>query len=433
MLVSSITPEQRAALQPARAPIGTKPYVNGGPLCWEDQGAYLVMQDYMLMDFDYVQHERSDIWAEVHVMTSQPGMEGSLLRQRINLQRGNSRRDVVNQLTAKTKGTGVDFDWDAMMEQAVRYVVDRVREGRPAILLREAAEPETTQWLLEPLILGRRSTIWFGDGESAKSYSALAAAATIQSGHPYIGLTPSAPVSVAYLDWEWDDWEHKRRLDEMGAGTLDIVYIDCKGVPLADQTDRIRRQLREHHCQFIVVDSAAYACNGEPENSDVTMRFFRALDSFNLGSLVLAHTTKLGVEDKPFGSQFWYASARLIWFLKKEQEEGSNSLRVAFINKKSNAGPKPPPMALQYTWESGLVEITKTDWREMNNVMEKMPLTKRIAYAVSREPKTYAELADELETTVESVRKTVDRATKMFVKITRAVDRVTVIGLRASG
>jgi hypothetical protein len=412
-----------------RGPESVRPFVDGGPICWEEQGVYSIQWPSTLMEFDYVHNDHGDIWAELEVFSSAAGYEGSLVRTRINLIKGNTRRDAAKELDTRTKALGLN--WSGMVDEASRFVVDSVREGKPAILLRDAVEPVTSEWLMEPLILGRRPTIWFGDGSAAKSYAALAAAASIQSGRSLLGFEPSVRVPVAYLDWEWDDWEHKKRLIEMGADDLDVLYIDCKGTPLADQTDRIRRLIRPHHSQFLIVDSAAYAVEGEPESADVTMRFFRALDSFGLGSLILAHTTKTGIEDKPFGSQFWYASARLIWFVKKEQEEGSNALKLAFINKKSNTGPKPPPIGLSMLWDSGKVHIQRTDWREMSQVMDKMPLHKRISYAVSREPKSYAELAEELDTTPESVRKTIARFEKNFVHITRAVDRVTIIGLRS--
>lgn len=418
---------------PAR---GIRPLVNGGPICWVDQGVYSIQFKEVQFDFNYVHSDHGDIWAEMEVLNFTVGYEGTILRARVNLIKGNTRRDAVRDLEARSKAVSgpqrFEYDWATMMETATYWVVERARQGDPAYMMKDAPEPETTDWLLEPLILGRKCTIWFGDGDTGKSYAALAAAASIQTGEPWIGYPPSVKVPVAYLDWEWDGWEHRKRLVSLVGDGTDILYVPCHGLSLVDQVDRLRQLFRKHQTGFIVVDSAAYACEGEPEKSDVTTQFFRALDSFGVGSLVLAHTTKNGTDEKPFGSQFWYASARLIWLLKKQQEENSNTFSVGFVNKKSNTGPKPPPLALQFTYGTDTMEITTTDWRAMPNVMEKMPLQKRIQYAVSREPKSFVEIADELDSPVESIRRIITRYEGMFVKMTRAADRVTVVGLRAS-
>jgi hypothetical protein len=54
---------------------------------------------------------------------------------------------------------------------------------------------------------------------------AIAAAASIQAGKPYLGLQPSEPRRVALLDWEMDGQEHRRRLEQLaGPEFPDLLY-----------------------------------------------------------------------------------------------------------------------------------------------------------------------------------------------------------------
>ena len=70
-----------------------------------------------------------------------------------------------------------------------------------------------------------------------------------------------------------------------------IVYIPCAR-PLADDVDRIRREVIRHDIGYLVVDSVALACDGPPEAAEVAVRFFGALRELGLGSLLIAHVNR---------------------------------------------------------------------------------------------------------------------------------------------
>lgn len=393
-----------------------------------DQGVYTMHWEGSFFEFDFVNIERSDLWAELTVWSSLQMNEGVLFRTRLNLIRGNSRRDAVRYLEERHAALG--FEWDAMMEEATQWVVDAVREGEPEIMLEDAVAPESGDWLLPPIVLGRHSTIWFGDGGSGKSYLALAAAASISKGDQLLDISPSSISPVAFLDWEFDAWEHKQRLVRMMAGgpLPPVVYINC-ATPLVEQIDRLRRIFKRKQIGFAVLDSVGAACGGEPESADVALTFFGALRRLGVGTLLVAHTTKNGSEDRPFGSAYWHNMARSTWLVKKDQELGGGPLKVGMYNKKANSGPIAMPVGYDISFGPDSTTFTRSDVRDNAELSKNLPLQTRIHHAVATGAKSYLELAEELDTSAESIRGTVKRHRNRFTVITRSTDRVSAVAI----
>lgn len=283
---------------------------------------------------------------------------------------------------------------------------------------------------MPPLILGRHPTIWFGDGGSGKSYLALGAAASISSGEQLLDIEPSLRTPVAYLDWEFDAWEHKQRLARMMAGAPlpDVVYVPCNA-PLVEQVDRLRRIFKRREIGFAVLDSVGAACGGEPEAADVALAFFGALRRLGVGSLLIAHTTKNGSEDRPFGSAYWHNMARSTWLVKKDQEAGNATFSMALYNKKSNSGPIAHPVGFDIGFRPDTTTFTRTDVRDNAELSKHLSLATRIAHAVEQGGKSYLELAEELESTSESIRSTVKRHRDRFAIVNRPSDRTTLVAL----
>lgn len=392
------------------------------------QGIYTMVWEGAYFEIDYVTVERGDIWAELQVFLDLPHSKGSVFRARLNLIRGNSRRDAAKELEARNGSFGLD--WPEMMEEATAWVVDAVRSGEPEIMLMDAEAPEQGDWLLPPLILGRHPTIWFGDGGSGKSYLALAAAATIASGHGLLDIEPSVTMPVAFLDWEFDAWEHRQRLEKMMAGSpAEIVYIPCSA-PLVEQVDRLRGIFRKRKIGFAVLDSVGAACGGEPEAADVALAFFGALRRLEVGSLLIAHTTKNGSDDRPFGSAYWHNMARCSWLVKKDQEPGQGGrLSMGLFNKKANSAALASPIGYKVDFMPEATVFSQVEVSDNPELAKGLTLVSRIAHAISTAPKSYFELAEELDSTPESIRGTVKRNRGRFVMVTRPSDKVSAVGL----
>jgi hypothetical protein len=255
---------------------------------------------HVLVEFDYLRADNrsGELRGQITVTSNAPGSHGLLHRANLNLTSTQARTACVKQLASRGKDQGVD--WNALVEQACYLTVEAHRAGEPAILLRNAERPADAGWLLPPIVLGRLPTIIFGDGGTAKSYLSLAAAISIHSGYELLSIKPSARVNVAYLDWEFDAYEHRDRMRRLvGEDMPGIVYVPCVG-PLRDQVDRLQRVIREHDLGFVVIDSVGMACEGPPEEAQSALGFFDALRSLQVGALCVAHVNRSGDTDRPF-------------------------------------------------------------------------------------------------------------------------------------
>lgn len=352
-----------------------------------------------------------DLVAEVTVTRTGDGWDGYVLHTaQVTLTATRSKAELARYLKART----VDeprLDWDEFVEIAASHAVESHRRGDPPILLRDAQRPPDDGFLLDPIVLGRHPTTWFGDGGSFKSYLALAAAAAIHSGRgDVLGIAPTTTRRVAYLDWEFDAWEHRERLRRLvGDEMPDLVYMRCYG-PLRDLIQEIHRLRRNDGIDFIVVDSVAAACGGEPESAQIALGFFEALREIGCGALCVAHTTKNGPSDeRPFGSTFWHNGTRSSWLVKPVREPDSTRLRLVMLNKKANTGPMALPIHFEVAFEADQTTISRRSGGHATGPTVRLPLKHRMKELLRSGPATFADTARRLDAPIDSVQKVVKR------------------------
>ncbi len=370
-----------------------------------------------VLTFENVKSSREGVVAEVSATSLVPSVGGLVHVARVDLLSTRSLAEFAKHVSARASGTGTD--WSVLLEVAAREVIRRFRDGAPAVLLRDVEPPEDAGDLLPPLLVARMPTILFGDGGTGKSLIALAVAATLDSGHPYLGVRPAETLRVGYLDYEMDAAEHRLRLEAMAGDELPgVVYVPCSR-PLADDVDRLRRIVAKHELGYLVVDSVGLACDGPPEAAEVAIRFFQGLRELGLGSLLVAHVNRSGDTDRPFGSTFWHNAARRTWYVKREAEIASESIALGLFAKKANTGPLPAPLGYRVDWSGGRIAIERTDVRDIPDLASHVPLRYRIETAVRDGALTVAEIAAELEVPVDSVKKALARhESKAFVRVT---------------
>ncbi len=379
---------------------------------------------------------------------------GLIHRGRVNLLSTRSQADVIRVLASRSRGPA----WGQLLEEAAWLVVDRHRQGRPAMLLRDAEPPPGGGALLPPLLMTSDPVILFGDGGSSKSYLGLAAAMSVHSGLPLLaGLQPTTPVRTAYLDWEWTGWPHKKRMRALWEPEElpDLVYIPCAAEgPLVHQVDRLRRVFAEREIKYAVIDSVALACSGPPEEAEVALAFYQALAALEVGSLSLAHITKAGDTEKPFGSAFWHNSTRGSWFVRgipangtgtvQEAKNGLNGtppepskngpprgtghLLVELLNRKCQEGPLLPPINLRISFSSTRTTIIPAE----SPTPPSGHLRDRIRGAIRIRAKTREALALELGVTPSMVKKVVwtGRSTDFDDLPPEPGSRARLVGLR---
>jgi AAA domain len=326
-------------------------------------------------------------------------------------------------------------EWPEYVDLAGRALMTSVRAGDPPIDLRLAPRLETGRFLLDPLIVDRHPTVWFGPGGSAKSLLALAAAASIETGYPFLGITPSRMARVLYCDWELDSAEHRDRLERLAAGadtpTPRMDYLRGEG-PLWNEADRIRRAADKLGSEFLVVDSISAAIDGALEAAETAVNFFNALRRIGLPVLAIAHQTKADSGDQaPFGSVMWRERARLVYYLRAADSPNPSRMPVAFYCRKNNLGPLPPAVGMTLTFEEdgGPIAIVRSSVTDSADLADRLPVRVRIRSALQGGALTYAEIAAETDVSVNTIIQTIGRDKSGSVMRVVGADGVTRWGL----
>lgn len=415
---------------------GLMPFGQAGPICTSAQGIYTVSWPVdpapkapklgVLMDFDYLSTERRTGETHAELTITLYGDAAANLpefRTRLNLLSLSTRGTLAKQLTERYPNRN---NWLAMLDQAVQWVLSAHRVGEPAVVLTEAPDPPHVGSVLPPLIAEDGPTIFFGDGGASKSYLALAVAASLHGAGDVIpGMSPTRTLKVAYLDWEWSAHVHKRRLLRLlPDAPPPILYVPMR-LSLKEERDRLRRVLREHGSEFLVIDSAGLAAGGAPEEAEVAIAFFATLRELGLPNLIIAHVNRgdsnKGSADRPFGSAYWHNSARSTWYIKAQENPLPGQLHVALFHRKDNEEGRHSPIGLRWRWEDDHTWIESAPIEADPSLEEELPIGRRITLLLREVsgPLTQHEMVDKLGKSHEaSIRMALRRgAGKYFVRV----------------
>jgi hypothetical protein len=338
---------------------------------------------------DIEQMKAGELNAEVTVWREVPGVGSSPFSCRTNTMSLSARETLRRALDDAWGAAG----WSRHIGQACSELKSAWRKRERDKWIENARDPEADRFCLPPYLLSRGATVWFGDAGTGKTTLALWCA-------KQLGCV------VMWLDFEWEESEIKRIWTMLGGGKQTLRYWNAEGGALADEVVAIRRDLRRSGADYIMLDSAAAACDGEPEKADVTNRYFRALQALAAPSLTIAHVNNAGEDQRPFGSRFWYHRGRLLWNVKADRET-QGELHQGFFCRKANVGSWPEPfgMLLEYQ-ETGIGISNGRVWPEF---AEHMGTKTRIRALLEQGKKTRREIASELDLTDTAVRKALQR------------------------
>jgi hypothetical protein len=355
--------------------------------------------------------------ADVSVRSGLTLYPGLLHDKRFNLMASSTQHQWAKYLDSKTPAAKVP--WDSLLEEACWVVRRDYNDGDPGVRLRDIPQPDGGSWLVPGLLLARMPNIWFGMGGDGKSLLAMAAALAIQygrsdlfGGHPI--LERRRPL---WLDWEFDGWENAQRARAMLGDEPEIAYARCYG-HLEKQIDRVEKLVNQFEAEFLIIDSAAFAAGGKPEESESVNALFNALRRLDLGCLILAHETKESDHVMPYGSSFWWNGARNIWYLAKEQtqqQHGPVHLDIGMFQRKTNKGRLWPDEAFSIDIEADADDemlecrVRQAEVRDIGGLAERASLTARVQHALRRQPRTNRELAEWLGEKEDSIRKATAR------------------------
>lgn len=260
-------------------------------------------------------------------------------------------------------------------------------------------------YLVEGVVPLSGVTILYGQGGFAKGWIAHALANAIGAGDPFLGRdTKQCP--VLYLDYEDTQQVARRRnvrlgLSESAPQTApgSLLWMPGRGIPVVEQMETIRRELRKNGAGVMIVDSALPALGGNASDAEAVSRLmYHALDTLEVPVILIAHVNRADDDRYPFGSIYWHNAARMTWNVKRSDSEDSPDIQIALTHKKANNGRKQPSFGIKLRFDDpdGAVDVLSCD---VKNVLDQLSVEKapsisdHIWELLTDGPKTATELA----------------------------------------
>jgi len=226
-----------------------------------------------------------------------------------------------------------------------------LRQGYPLELEEDADEDEARRLSdiesirPEPLLLGRlhanEHTILFGDGGTGKGVIAAW----------WVARLTREQMRFLIVDYEQHArFEWRPRVETFG-GDLTRVFIVQPTRAIWDIASWIRGQCELHEVDYVVVDSAAYACVGEEVEKSVTAtKYSLAVAAIGRPTLTIAHVPKSTMDpNHPFGSTFWSNGARVTIAVSRRVADDPESPRLVRNAKTNQRGPF-QTIAIKWDW-----------------------------------------------------------------------------------
>ena len=192
-------------------------------------------------------------------------------------------------------------------------------------------------------------------------------------------------------------------------------HIKCLG-PLEDNVEHLRQKISALGITFVVIDSAAYACGGEPDKVQFAMQFFAAYQRLGVPALIIAHQTKDSKAQMPFGSVAWHNSARATWEVKHQQTAGDGAITIGLFHRKANNSEKYKPLAFRIAFGLDQIIIGKANLLKSTELSKELSISEQIAGVLQDGPATVAYLAETLEKTESTIRGTLNRYRDQFTQ-----------------
>ena len=352
-------------------------------------------------------NSKHETTGEITIKSRRPAELGHVHQARLNLTSSTTRSTMAKYLTTKIP----TVEWDKILEYTCIRVLEKHREGTPIVHLADYQVPEGLRHRLFPYLQEKQASLLFGEGDTGKSWLALMMGVTVAIGTPQLGLQPE-PGAVLFLDYETDEDTVWERVNMVSAGFGEPIpegfYYRQMHQTIAADFQQVNQLVMDHNISLVIVDSAAPAV-GEPEASQATNEYFRALRSLRCSSLTVAHVSKGGKETEPFGSIFWRNLPRANYRVDASHEPGAQSFAMQIKHTKSNNGKRLQDRAYELTFEDDLVRFKFADIAAVPEFAEGMTLGQRISAVLKNGALSVKDIAEMLEANENSVKTTLNR------------------------
>jgi hypothetical protein len=397
------TSQALRAFKVADVAIDTQP--DGYTFTWNQWGLTITVSR--------LDERKGGLFGELAVHHQQNGKDRLLTQGQHNLSSFQTRERLAKRLRQLYEGP----EWNTVVETVCVRTVALYREGQPAVSLEPTERDEPVGFILNPLIFERHPTLFYGPGESGKSFLALYLACLLASGGSSADLAVAPDGhNVLYLDWELRAPEMRARVSQLRAGHPELhraPWHRAMHLPLAACAPEVRRQIQAQDIGVVIVDSLGPATGGEIERSSDPVAFFNALASLNVASLLIGHVAKPADQEKgrtPYGSVYYYNLARSIWEVRLVAEPDSDQRTIALFHRKNNLGRRLPARGYTLTITDQLARFVPCDPTEEPELALGLSLRERIKRLLAdHEARTPQTIADALGAETDTVRRTLNR------------------------
>ncbi len=339
---------------------------------------------------------------------------GDLHWSRLNLASTSQREALVRKLSRIER----DTDWGTILEQVCTITASRFRAGEPVVLLRPVEHPQRD--LIAKMLPEGDPTVLFAPPSAGKGWMALTTALSLRTGKTLPGgLEPRRQVNSLYLDWEWSQAAHERRLARLVAGfglhQVDGIFYRRMTRPLADEAAFLRREIAQRTVGFVVIDSYFLAAGPESYSPDAAGRLFAALRALGpVTSLVLTHTSweqteRTSGRGRPIGTIQVEGQTRSEWELRRTEHDEGDTLTVGLYHRKVNDGRLHAPIGMRFVFGPGVVRIENVDIAETSDLLARTSMTYQLRQLLRSGAQTVSALAEATGSSEDTVGRTLRR------------------------
>lgn len=392
---------------------------------------------------------RDSLNAKLSVSFEVAPLSGRSYTSRLNMLSSSARAGLTREIK-EVFGFDKAFPWSELMNVACSLAERGWLNAERAVDVFDIEpEQEAEEYLFCDIFPRRQPTVMFGDGSAGKSYLACAFGVALTLGEPFPGCGDRREAgNVVYVDYENVGQEKfRKRISRLYAGYgLDspapdtFYYFPSRAQPLHLIADQLAEFVERRNIQYGIIDSAAPACDGPAEASEVALQFFNALATVPMTAAIIAHISKAADGRlntlKPFGSAMWHNQARRTWYVQSAGDEFSDLKQVAMFCRKVNDGPLAPPKGYLTTYEgrTGPVKYHHTPFTNLDRTLDRMrPPQLRLHDALAQGPLTAGQVASRIGSKTEVVSEWLKKWPNRFVRVNVADATEAHWGLLAHG
>jgi hypothetical protein len=371
------------------------------------------------MTFRSMKKGASGPTAEVTVDAGIPsiGVKGTLTVERLSLGDGNGRVKLANRLSKRTgEGDEAPVDWRAMIDGICSRILVAQQAG-PDVKQIGLIEEQAANWLIEGLVEQHQTTSIYADGETGKSWLALAACVSYMTGVEIVpGWRPAGRGRALYIDYEtdWETMNARVRMICRGAGIpyVPIGYVACDG-PLIDQLEWLLEKVHDEDIGLLVVDSVEAAMAGSRSDggdmNDTASKMNQVLRKIGRSALLVDHVNSQsaaakGLAGKAYGSIFKRNWVRMSYEVKRVHEGGDDDKHLGVYCTKRNNGARFDAFGLRWTINDEVASWLREEISEPG-LTAALPVKKRIEIALNEQsPLSITSLAEVCEAPLGTIR-----------------------------